>query len=173
MYLFFSIAYLISLEIALLTFYLDILVLCVVYMMSSEDKGVVRISVSFPPEIIEEIEDFMKEFNYPNRSKLLQDAVVSFIAEKKAVYDEDTTYIGGLLVVYEHTKRGLEDEVTDIQHNFGHAVVSTMHLHLDKERCFELIALKGKYTDLKNLEKEIQKLKGIINAKLVILTPFP
>jgi len=140
--------------------------------MTSEEKGVIRISVSFPPEIIEEIEGFMKAFDYPNRSKLLQDAVTSFIAEKKKLYDEETTYVGSLLVVYEHTKRGLEDEVTDIQHDFGHVIVSTMHLHLDKDRCFELIALKGKYRDLKGLEKKIQKLKGIINAKLVVLTPF-
>ena len=143
---------------------------CGVFMTSSEEKGVVRISVSFPPEVIEEIEAFIKAFNYPNRSKLLQDAVTSFIAEKKKLYDKETTYVGSLLIVYEHTKRGLEDEVTDIQHDFGHVIVSTMHLHLDKDRCFELIALRGKYHDLKTLEKEIQKLKGIINAKLVVLT---
>ncbi len=58
---------------------------------------------------------------------------------------------------------------TDIQHHFFDIIISTMHVHLEYEKCLEIIVVSGPYTRVKKLKDDLQKLKSIISIGFFII----
>ena len=57
----------------------------------------------------------------------------------------------------------------DIQHHFYDIIISTMHVHLEYEKCLEIIAVSGPYNRVKKLKDALQKLKSIISIGFFII----
>jgi len=51
----------------------------------------------------------------------------------------------------------------DIQHHFFDIIISTMHVHLEYEKCLEIIAVSGPYDRVKKLKEDLMKLKSVIS----------
>ena len=51
--------------------------------------------------------------------------------------------------------------INDIQHHFTDIIKSTMHIHLEFEKCLEIIAVSGSLKRVKNLKEELQRLKSV------------
>jgi len=62
----------------------------------------------------------------------------------------------------------LVNKSLSIQHEFSHIILATQHVHLDRNSCLEIIALKGKAENLKVLPDKLIALKGIKHGKLVM-----
>jgi CopG family nickel-responsive transcriptional regulator len=58
---------------------------------------------------------------------------------------------------------------TDIQHHFFGIIISTMHVHLEYEKCLEIIAVSGPYARVKKLKDNLQKLKSVISIGFFII----
>ena len=95
----------------------------------------------------------------------------SLITESKWMCEKMGTAIGVIAMVYDHHVKGLDEELTDIQHQFEEAICSSMHVHLAEENCLEIIAVKGKASDVKDLAQELKTKRGIKQLKLAIVTP--
>lgn len=63
------------------------------------------------------------------------------------------------------------DEIlkNDIQHHFYDIIISTMHVHLEYEKCLEIIAVSGPYERVKKLKNDLQKLKSVISLGFFII----
>jgi CopG family nickel-responsive transcriptional regulator len=63
------------------------------------------------------------------------------------------------------------DEIlkTDIQHHYFDIIISTMHVHLEYEKCLEIIAVSGPYNRVKKLKDDLQKLKSVISTGFFII----
>ena len=63
------------------------------------------------------------------------------------------------------------DEIlkTDIQHHFHDIIISTMHVHLEYNKCLEIIAVSGSYEHVKRLKEQLQKLKSILSIGFFIV----
>jgi len=57
----------------------------------------------------------------------------------------------------------------DIQHHFADIIISTMHIHLEFEKCLEIIAVSGNYDRVKQLKNAFQKLKNVISTGFFIV----
>ncbi|MHA2280348.1 MAG: CopG family ribbon-helix-helix protein [Promethearchaeota archaeon] len=81
--------------------------------------------------------------------------------------DHDHDYGSGSMYANVHQT----DELlkTDIQHHFYDIIISTMHVHLEYEKCLEIIAVSGPYTRVKKLKDDLQKLKSIISIGFFII----
>ena len=134
-------------------------------------KQVARISISVPSDLLKSFDDQIKHAGYENRSKAMQDAMQIFITESKWVDQKAGNGVGAITMVYDHESKGLEDYLTDIQHNFEDIIRSSMHVHLDKENCLEIIAVSGKASDVKTLTQELKTKRGVKLIKLAIVTP--
>jgi CopG family nickel-responsive transcriptional regulator len=95
----------------------------------------------------------------------------SLITESKWICEKMGAAVGVIAMVYDHQVKGLEEELTDIQHQFEEAICSSMHVHLAEENCLEIIAVKGKASDVKDLAQELKTKRGIKQLKLAIVTP--
>jgi CopG family nickel-responsive transcriptional regulator len=131
---------------------------------------ITRVGVTFPPELLKEFDQIIRNMGYESRSKAIQDAVRLFISEKKWVKEEKIDQTGVLLMVYDHEAKGLESELTETQHHHTGLISSTMHIHLGKRDCLETIAVKGKASEIRHLSDELATKKGVKILKAMIVS---
>jgi len=125
-----------------------------------------RIGVSVPPELLEEFDRTMREMGFRDRSKAIQAAMRGFITDfefKKAGGEG----AGVIILLFDHTVRGLEDALTDIQHHYRDIINSTMHIHLNERSCLEILAVKGKTELIKSMNQKLGGVRGVRQIKLV------
>ena len=130
-----------------------------------------RINISVPSTLLKRVDDHIMRLGYSNRSKAIQDAMQSLITESMWMYEKMGAAVGVIAMVYDHHVKGLEEELTDIQHQFEESICSSMHIHLAEENCLEIIAVKGNASDVKDLAQDLKTKRGIKQLKLVIVTP--
>lgn len=53
--------------------------------------------------------------------------------------------------------------INDIQHHYTDIIISTMHVHLQFEKCMEIIAVSGSLERVNKLKEELQRLKSVIS----------
>ncbi len=131
---------------------------------------IVRIGVTFPPELLKDFDEIISTMGYESRSKAIQDAVRLYVSERKWLKEEDTYQTGVILMVYDHDVRGLESELTESQHHYGALVSSTMHIHLGEHDCLEVIAVKGKASEIRHLSNELATRRGVKILKSMIVS---
>ncbi|MBS7609709.1 nickel-responsive transcriptional regulator NikR [Candidatus Bathyarchaeota archaeon] len=132
---------------------------------------VVRFSISLPPKLVNEMDEAWKKMGYENRSKAIHDAIRTFITEFKWMHDEGGQITGAILLLYYLDIPGLIDEVMGIQHRFKNIIFSTMHLHLEGNKCLEIIAIKGSAKEVRELTQGLMTKRGIKQVKVATLAP--
>ena len=125
-----------------------------------------RISFSTPPELLKQFDDSLRTLGYKDRSKALQIAMRNFITEYAWRKEGAKPGAGAILLTYVHESHGLQEALTDIQHQFRSVVNSTTHIHLDESRCLEIISVRGKIERIQALAKEVMKKRGVTQLKL-------
>jgi CopG family transcriptional regulator, nickel-responsive regulator len=132
--------------------------------------NIIRVGVTFPPELLKDLDEISVKMGYESRSKAIQDAVALWVSEKKWLSQEDTAQTGVLLMVYDHEVRGLETELTEVQHEHSSVVSSAMHIHVGERDCLEAIAVKGKASEIRKLSNELTTKKGVKILKTMIVS---
>ena len=130
-----------------------------------------RISISVPQDLLSSFDEHIKRLGYENRSKAIQDAMQNLITESKWMCETMGNGGGTIAMVFDHGVKGLVEELTDVQHHFEETVYSSMHVHLDEEDCLEIIAVRGKSTDIRDLAQELKTRRGVKQLKMAIVTP--
>jgi CopG family nickel-responsive transcriptional regulator len=131
---------------------------------------IVRVGVTFPPDLLQDFDEVIQKIGYESRSKAIQDAVRIFVSEHKWLQEEKGTRAGVLMMLYDHKVRGLEDDLTDVQHHHAHTISSTMHIHLSERDCLEAIAVKGDATEIRKLSNELSSKRGVKILKSMIVS---
>ena len=131
---------------------------------------IVRVGVTFPPDLLSEFDEITKKMGYESRSKAIQDAVRLYVSERKWLREEETTQTGVLLMVYDHDINNLDQDLTETQHTHSELISSTMHIHLGERDCLETIAVKGKASEIRKLSNQLATKRGVKILKSMIVT---
>lgn len=122
---------------------------------------VVRFSVSLEEDLLKDFDHFLKKKKISSRS----DGLRKLIREKltqEAIVDPEKNIFATLSLIYSHKEHHFSEEITEIQHRYYEYIISTTHIHLNEEYCFEVIILRGKSKFVCNIAQLILSLKGII-----------
>jgi len=128
--------------------------------------SVKRFGVSLENHLMEELDKFVDENKFPNRSQAIRFLVEKNQVEKKWQCNNEVA--GAIVLVYDHHKRDISKQSNNLQHDYHHLILSSQHVHLDHDNCLETIAVKGKAKDLTRLADELIALKGVKHGKLVM-----
>ena len=71
--------------------------------------------------------------------------------------------------IYANVQQTDEILKTDIQHHFVDIIISTMHVHLEFEKCLEIIAVSGPRDRVIQLKEDLQALKSVISTGFFII----
>jgi CopG family nickel-responsive transcriptional regulator len=130
---------------------------------------IVRVGVTFPPDLLKDFDAIISKTGYENRSKAVQDAVRLFVSEKKWLQEERGTQAGVLMMLYDHEVKGLENALTSAQHHYTNIICSSMHIHLNERDCLEAIAVKGDASEVRRLSDELAAKRGVKLLKTMLV----
>lgn len=128
----------------------------------------VRFGVSIEEDLLKKFDEFIKEENYPTRSKAIGDLIRESLIKRE--WKKGGEVAGSIILVYNHHKRELVDKLTDIQHDFHQIVLSTLHIHLDYDNCLEIVAVRGNAKEVEKLGKILKGTKGVKHSSMIITT---
>jgi len=131
---------------------------------------IVRVGVTFPPDLLKDLDETIEEMGYESRSKAIQDAVTSFVTEQKLLHKQKGKKAGVLVMVYDHDVKGLEDELIESQHHHRNIINSVLHVHLSDKECLEAVAVKGEAKDIRKLAQELATRKGVKQVRSTIVS---
>ncbi|OPX76855.1 MAG: putative nickel-responsive regulator [Methanosaeta sp. PtaB.Bin018] len=125
-----------------------------------------RIGVSLPEKLLTRFDEIILQRGYSSRSEGIRDAIRNYIVHYEWMSDVQGERVGVITLVYSHSQRGLVENLTEIQHEFGSTIQSSLHVHLDQENCLEVIVLRGEGQDVKKAAEKMMALKGVKHVKL-------
>ena len=116
-------------------------------------------------DLLQRFDDHIGAKGYGNRSEALRDLVRADLVN--AHLKRDGLAVATLTLVYDHHVRELSEKLTDMQHDLGEHVVSTLHVHLDHDHCLEVIVLRGPAGLLQSAADRLLATKGVKHGRLV------
>ncbi len=131
----------------------------------------VRFGVGMEPALLEQL-DKLAEARGCNRSELLRDLTRAEVS--RSALDERVPAFAAVTLVYNHHVRELSARLTDLQHGLGESVRSTMHVHLDHDHCLEVIVMRGRADQLREVANQMIGTRGVLQggAEYVAETTF-
>jgi CopG family nickel-responsive transcriptional regulator len=127
-----------------------------------------RFSVSIKESLLKDFDSFVKRRKYPTRSKAVEDIIRE--ALKGESFEKGRQGTGAVILVYDHHRRELVSRLTDIQHDFHGHVICNQHIHLDHDNCMEVIVVKGKEGQLRELADKLKSQKGVKFGSLTVVS---
>jgi CopG family nickel-responsive transcriptional regulator len=136
-----------------------------------DGEGVIRFSVSVPPSLLKDFDEMISQMGY-DRSKAIQIAMRNFLTDYRWAQERGQV-VGAITILYDHETRGLEETLTDIQHEYRDVISSTTHIHLDERNCLEILAVKGEVKSIQDLAKKLMVERGVKQLRLSTLSFEP
>lgn len=130
---------------------------------------IVRFGVSIPHDLLTKFDAIIEEKGYTNRSEAIRDLIRDFIVRHEwEKGDEEVA--GTITIVYNHDEADVVKELLDLQHDYVCEIISSLHVHMDKHNCLEVVVVKGKARRVKEIADRLISLKGVKHGKLVMTT---
>lgn len=126
-----------------------------------------RFGVSISSKLLEKFDEKINQKMYANRSEAIRDLIRDFLVEEDWK-DPEEEIIGSLTLIFDHEVSGISEQLIDLQHSADAKVLSSMHLHLDRHNCMEIIAVKGRTREVREISDKIVSRKGVKHGKLIM-----
>lgn len=133
------------------------------------DSDLSRIGISLPQNLLDKFDGIIGLRGYSSRSEGIRDAIRSYITYYEWMSDVKGERQGVIMMVYDHDHRGLMQTITEIQHVHRDTIQSTLHAHVNDERCLEVILVRGDGVKLKEIAEKLMALKGVESVKLTTI----
>jgi len=128
-----------------------------------------RFGVSIPKELLKAFDDYIERKHYANRSEAIRDLIRQKLVEEEWKESKEDV-VGVITYIYDHHKRELADKLIEIQHDHYSKIITTQHIHVDHDRCLEVVLVRGKANEIKELADKIQALKGVLHLNIALTT---
>ena len=130
----------------------------------------VRFGVAMDRSLLEEL-DAVVALRGVTRSEVLRDLVRAEVVRSRV--GRGLPAVATLTLVYDHHVRELTEKLTELQHDLGDTVRSTLHVHLDHDRCLEVIVLRGRSDELQRFAERVLATRGVTHGGLEVVADDP
>lgn len=128
-----------------------------------------RIGVAIDSDLLQKFDALIARRGYTNRSEAFRDLIRDELVSQ-AAQSPESPVVATLTLVYDHHVRMLTDKLTDLQHEHYPNILSTLHVHLDRDHCLEVLVLKGKAGAVRTIADRLVATKGVKHGRLTITT---
>ncbi|MFX0002588.1 MAG: CopG family ribbon-helix-helix protein [Candidatus Hodarchaeota archaeon] len=158
-----------------------------------------RFTISLPQDLYNKFEEFRNKLGISRSDAIRKSMYLFMIQEENiSVVSENVVGCISIMMTHEHVELNHQhhhenthdpdhdhdyssrsiyanvqqaDEIlkNDIQHHFHDIIISTMHVHLEYEKCLEIIAVSGPFERVKKLKDDLQKLKSVMSIGFFII----
>jgi len=130
---------------------------------------VVRFGISMDADLLAQFDQRISRKGYDNRSEAIRDLVRADLVAQE--WERATgEVVGTISLVYDHHQRQLSKQLTGFQHEHQRTVLSSLHIHLDRDNCLEVLVVKGKEPEVRTLAEHLIATKGVKHGRLTLMT---
>lgn len=129
----------------------------------------IRYGVSMEAELATQFDELIRRRNYTNRSEAIRDLVRQELT-RQAWQQQAGRLVGTITLLYNHDVREIESRMVSVQHEHHDMVVSTMHVHLTRKHCLEVVVVRGEAADIRALADRLISSRGVLHGELVATT---
>ncbi|TLY16391.1 MAG: CopG family ribbon-helix-helix protein [Thaumarchaeota archaeon] len=124
------------------------------------------VSLSFPDQMIRDMDDIQKSLGFTGRSELVR-AAIRLMLEDKREKDSLRGQVAAILAVTHNQED--EEPVTRIKHSFEDIIRTHLHNKITRTNCVELFLLEGDAQKIASMSNGFQKEDKMKSVKLVIV----
>ncbi len=125
--------------------------------MAKRDE-LVRFGVAMEGSLLRAFDALVKKRG-STRSEVLRDLARAEVTRHEVARGGDA--VATVTIVYDHHVRGLTESLNELQHVLGGKVRSSLHVHLDKAHCLEVIVLQGPADELQAFAERVFATRGV------------
>lgn len=126
-----------------------------------------RIGVAIDSDLLAEFDALIESRGYSSRSEAFRDLIRDALVQQAST-SATSRVVGTITIVYDHHQRLLSDRLTAVQHEFHHAILSTLHVHLDHDNCLEVVVVRGKAGEVRHIADALISMKGVKHGRLTL-----
>jgi CopG family nickel-responsive transcriptional regulator len=119
--------------------------------------------------LISQLDSMTKDKGYASRSQALAQLVRAELVEYYA-HKASHRIAGTITLIFDHHRKGLQERLTDLQHDHEGLIISVLHVHLDHHNCMEVLAVRGRADRIRRLADRLIAVKGVKHGKLTRTT---
>ncbi len=133
------------------------------------DHDLIRFGVSMGEGLLGKFDALIERKSYTNRSEAIRDLIRDRLAEAELEERMDACKaVGTITLIYDHHTHELGDRLTDIAHAHHGVILSSMHAHLTRNSCLEVILVKGCGKEIRSLSDRLVSMKGVMHGKVTL-----
>ncbi len=125
------------------------------------------ISLSLSEDLLRELDEVLGKEHSATRSEVVRQALRNYISEYNELDNIEGNVIATITVLYEKAEKN--EELFQVQHEFGDMITAYLHSHLTGENCLEVMVVKGSSSRLKSLIDGLKANKPVKQIKFSIM----
>ncbi|MGP8158317.1 MAG: nickel-responsive transcriptional regulator NikR [Thermoplasmata archaeon] len=131
---------------------------------------VVRVGVSLEPELLRQLDDWVRQRNSPSRSDAIR-ALIRKELSDRTLSDPNSDALGVVALLYRHDTPNVLRRLTAAEHRWGEHVRSTTHVHLEGDACAEVVLLLGRRREIEKAAEDLRGVKGVMDGGWLVTAP--
>jgi len=125
-----------------------------------------RFGISIEQELLDSLDEYVKENQFSNRSQAIRHLISKNMVEHK--WQCNNNVAGSVTLIYDPHKRELLNQLSALQESYFDEILSTQRFMLEKDKCLEIVAVKGIAKRLTELSDKLISIKGMQHGKLTM-----
>ena len=126
------------------------------------------VSLSIPKNLLEKVDRYIKEQGFANRSEIIRQALRAYMSESRRLSELQGKITAIITIVYRREAK--RSQITDVQHDFGPAVLTFLHTHIQEGYCIEIIVAREDAQVITALVQALKANEQISEVKVTILS---
>ena len=131
-----------------------------------------RIGVSLDKELLSKFDKLIAGQGYKSRSEAIRDLVRRQLSEER-LGNPKAKAVAAVFLVYNHHSTKLTESLIELQHTHTLSssleVISSLHVHLDRHDCLEVIIFRGRVGEINKVAERILSMKGVKLGRVNII----
>jgi len=131
-----------------------------------------RIGVSLDKELLSTFDKLIDGQGYVSRSEAIRDLVRRQLSEER-LGNPKAKAVAAVFLVYNHHSTKLTESLIELQHTHTLSssleVISSLHVHLDRHDCLEVIIFRGRVGEINKVAERILSMKGVKLGRVNII----
>lgn len=129
------------------------------------------VSVSLTSDLLEQLDEFVKDSGYSSRSEAMRLAVRDVLSQFALHRLEKGRAMATVTVIYEKAQRDVNPRLMEFRHDFDELIYGNMHLHMSDDFCVEIFIVEGDFQGVLAFISKVRAVRGIREVKY-IMTPL-
>lgn len=128
------------------------------------------ISISLPSNLLDKIDEYIREYGYTGRSELIREALREYLSQR---FPEETftgrIYAIVIILTNHELRPSVDQKVIDTIHTFQTMIKSFYHQLLEKGWCLNIAIVESTWNEIQLLVKSLRKIQGVDNIWFIPL----